>query len=730
MINNYSFGNFLLTGLMIFSLNAAPLDLKDAKKRISENNRRVENLCLQAEQIRSKEPDFADWVKYQREIHRSFERAAYFDLKNEPQRLPITLEDWEKLISRMEKEIVVFRTLPDPKKNGKLNVRDFGAKGDGITDDAPVIRKAIEAAQSENIRTVYIPAGTYLVEPQPGDPENVIFRLDKKNDILIQGEPGTRMISSNPLGAWFKLTDCSNVRIQNLHKSSKKFFYSSGIVTGYEGEKSFIVRIDAGTPPDDPIFSQSGVTHGSGLVRFFSKDFAADGRTPLFYHGDGNAFWGGSVRKGTQENEYVFTPPDNYFPKNKTIRELVKLGERAVYFAREHNALFRLIRSMRCRIQNVSSESSSGINFMTEFSEATFVTDCTIAAPANASIAIASAADICFSHAGALGDYFARNTFKNACDDFINVHGFMHPVLLQEGNVIYVTDDLTESQLEALTRIYLIKTPAGETFKRDRNLFHVVKVEKTQLLHDKLHVDRKKTAGGKVHYQEGPREQVPVLKLTLDRMPGELVTTWPAITSNEYQMRNAWCKEKFDMVYFPDSTGIGQVFAENYFADGVSRILPTGNGSLLINNTIVNRLKIYCFFRVSYNDFIKWWNETYYTEHVTVKNNKFISSDCRFFNMADTAYDPADRSSWARHFVFSGNTIDFRLPSSGNDAQNLFWIRGCDDVVITDNVVISRAKKRGEVYRLKDTRAKISGNKIKGNFQAPIIDHSSVRLEK
>jgi pectate lyase-like protein len=41
-----------------------------------------------------------------------------------------------------------------------LNVRDLGAKGDGVTDDTPVLQNAL---QQSNGRAVYLPAGKYLV---------------------------------------------------------------------------------------------------------------------------------------------------------------------------------------------------------------------------------------------------------------------------------------------------------------------------------------------------------------------------------------------------------------------------------------------------------------------------------------------------------------------------------------------------------------------------------------
>ena len=61
--------------------------------------------------------------------------------------------------------LLVFYLVLSPSKDHAqvfFNVKDFGAKGNGIDLDSKAINKAIETAVREGGGTIFLPAGKYL----------------------------------------------------------------------------------------------------------------------------------------------------------------------------------------------------------------------------------------------------------------------------------------------------------------------------------------------------------------------------------------------------------------------------------------------------------------------------------------------------------------------------------------------------------------------------------------
>lgn len=104
-----------------------------------------------------------------------------------------------------------------------ISVKDFGAIGDGVTDDAPAIQNAVNYACTGTSKTVYIPAGSYLLKSSivfPGGSycafvgeSNVFY-----NSSLIQGFAGHMLV----LGS---ATSAASPRIENIVIQGNKTTY-------------------------------------------------------------------------------------------------------------------------------------------------------------------------------------------------------------------------------------------------------------------------------------------------------------------------------------------------------------------------------------------------------------------------------------------------------------------------------------------------------------------------
>lgn len=95
----------------------------------------------------------------------------------------------------------VARTVQN-KLRDMVSVKDFGAVGDGITDDTAAIQAAINASNS-----VYFPDGTYLVSAQ----------IDLKADLMLQAETGAKILLQTGVTPYvLRGSATNNVTIRDL----------------------------------------------------------------------------------------------------------------------------------------------------------------------------------------------------------------------------------------------------------------------------------------------------------------------------------------------------------------------------------------------------------------------------------------------------------------------------------------------------------------------------------
>jgi len=127
--------------------------------------------------------------------------------------------------------VIVYKTRVDEVIDSMgwvYNVRHYGAVGDGVTDDQPAIRLAIDAAATTG-GTIYFPRGTYIVgrnEP------NSSFLLDRSAEgrLVFMGDGEASVIKNKPTtmptdGDWFTFhctTNTNDILFTNLKLDGNK----------------------------------------------------------------------------------------------------------------------------------------------------------------------------------------------------------------------------------------------------------------------------------------------------------------------------------------------------------------------------------------------------------------------------------------------------------------------------------------------------------------------------
>lgn len=99
---------------------------------------------------------------------------------------PVSPQDVPPSESGGEPPLVVAPSSTEKTTTQGINVRDFGAKGDGLTDDKTAIESAIRAAVESGTGAIYFPTGAYRVQLTGAEP-GVTDRITIPADLKIQG---------------------------------------------------------------------------------------------------------------------------------------------------------------------------------------------------------------------------------------------------------------------------------------------------------------------------------------------------------------------------------------------------------------------------------------------------------------------------------------------------------------------------------------------------------------
>jgi hypothetical protein len=144
---------------------------------------------------------------------------------------------------------IVPTDLPDAVPAGALDVRKFGAKGDGVADDGPGIQRAIDAAESKGAGgVVTIPSGHYLVA--------TTIKIEHSKNLTIRGVSGAVLVGATIHTNVMQLNSNSGLTIGHL-TVQYPLGYTQGMIDAVDLiARTVDVTVELGYPNlDNPLFA-------------------------------------------------------------------------------------------------------------------------------------------------------------------------------------------------------------------------------------------------------------------------------------------------------------------------------------------------------------------------------------------------------------------------------------------------------------------------------------------
>ncbi len=173
-----------------------------------------------------------------------------------------------------------------------LYVKDFGAVGDGVTDDGSAIYQAITAAAEQHATLKFDENKTYYVASAPGG-RVTPFALNDAHGMTIDGCGATILIA--PDMRFARIFDCGNIKMANLHFDYAVPVYLVGKVIAVNGN-TVTYSVDR-----DPYVN--------------NYDFKGSGFSILYNEGKQqrpHMFMGATVKTGDKEIQVTYPNPHHY----------------------------------------------------------------------------------------------------------------------------------------------------------------------------------------------------------------------------------------------------------------------------------------------------------------------------------------------------------------------------------------------------------------------------------
>jgi len=181
--------------------------------------------------------------------------------------IPLQKEECAQLINSLKIELqLINKNLAFEKQETEtINVKDFGAKGDGIVNDREAIAEAFEKAKEMGNGTkILFPEGTYSIYVPENARVSGNLELIGLKDVIIEGQ-GEAVLLFKTYRTGLRIEDCHNLKFKNLQIDYDPLPFTQGVITKVDYEKDLVeIQIQEGFPlPNNDKFKKASFLRGT-----------------------------------------------------------------------------------------------------------------------------------------------------------------------------------------------------------------------------------------------------------------------------------------------------------------------------------------------------------------------------------------------------------------------------------------------------------------------------------
>ncbi|RRJ95104.1 hypothetical protein Ga0100231_013105 [Opitutaceae bacterium TAV4] len=336
-----------------------------------------------------------------------------------------------------------------------FNVKDFGAVGDGVANDAPAIRRAIDEARKTRWSRVLLPPGRYFLAD--ADPRRVPlpqFRGSTHGDdvherdisaskvahLVISGAKNLTLTGAGSdqteilLGqnniAGIQIEDSLHTFVRDLSIDYRHLPFSQGRITRILSSSSIEFEIEPGFSPP----TASHLATNFQVIRLFqpSAEFGVK------LHSQASTYYMVKDVSQTGENQFRVAFPTP-LPEPERDASVVSQGDRIVFYGRWRQLYspLKFSANRNCGATGVDIYSGPSVAINPEMNDLIEIGHCRIIPKPGSPRITATNADGIFATGNRIGPWLHDTTIRQNGDDFFNFLSVSTPLWeAREGEIL------------------------------------------------------------------------------------------------------------------------------------------------------------------------------------------------------------------------------------------------------------------------------------------------------